>query len=102
MRKLLLLLSTVVALSATAQDTLKVKKDTVRVPVFISEQIDTVQVPYILYEHRGFVKVSRPGYLIRKGAAMTNQPGKPWRWIKEPQVVGTLDNKKRSVQPVIN
>jgi hypothetical protein len=101
-RTFLLIAFSVVTIIAFAQDS-TAKKDTVYkdkvVPVYVFEVTDTVQVPTLLYQgEKNMVKYSAPGYYIRKGQAVKTEKGA--QYVKEPAIIGALDDKKRPVKPI--
>ena len=105
MKRTFLLIAFVTLTSiAFAQKDSTAKKDTVYkdrpVPVYIIETTDTLKVPVLQYEgKKNFVMYSKPGYIIRKGSATPDGRG-GLRYIKEPEVIGALDDKKRPVKPL--
>ena len=88
------------SLLAGAQD-LTPKKDTVAVPVYISEKTDTVQVQTLLFKGAaGQVLYTSPGYVIVKTQVGTTD-GKNYQPLSQPKVIGAMDSRRRPVSPII-
>jgi hypothetical protein len=116
MKHLFTLLLTALALCSAAQSeqkkldsqskklidstTAAVKKDTVAIPIYVSEKRDTVKLDNLIYKGEGgVVRWCSPGYVIttQKVGTKDNKTFIPMEAVK---VVGALDDKKRPVKPI--
>ena len=100
MKKLILILFTLISFSAMAQkkDSILNKVDTLRIPVY--ERTDTLPVKGVLYKFKNEVRVSMPAFVIAKGFKVKNQRNE-FEWAEQPQILGFLNQKKKPVKNFI-
>jgi hypothetical protein len=74
------------------------RPDTVKVPIYVFDKVDTIQVAILQYlAPNGNVKWCSPGWLILKGKVVQNGKGQ-LQYVEQPVTIGAMDNKRRQVK----